>query len=453
MRSRKKIKIKNLLPENYSQAVEISVRFSLKEPDFSFSLIRKSLVKLVAFCLIVALSWAGLSAVINTFAYFNDTETSSENTFTAGTLDFLVDSRKEDNRFQTYTQGGWGSAAHGNNPSTYRNANFDSAFPDGASIGNSEGYEALFTTSQAVENFLPASRQPRPFTMNHINPTSTEAGVLAGQILALTLNVGFDLYDPNFAESINNLEDFVVSNSDNPCYEMTVGSVLEQGNLVLAGLPSAFTPPEINECATWINEEFVDGGDEDGFFPGGSFSQFATIINDGSLDFQYTVHVEKTSGDDDFCNALNLEALLEGTTYYSGNLLGFISSPVVYSISTDEWKFIISLLEDADVEGSCGFDFVFFGWQTNLSLFGGFSDIERVDDLIYGVSHVFVQSDGQAIGENNGAGNDGNSNLDEDIPEDNSEDEEFKEEEVVSEDANENVNEETIIDEQPATKE
>ncbi len=92
MRSRKKIKIKNLLSRNYTQAIEIPVSFSLEEPDFLFPLIRKSLVKFTAFILIAALNWAGLSAVIQTIANFNDTEGSPQNIFVAGTLDFSLPS-------------------------------------------------------------------------------------------------------------------------------------------------------------------------------------------------------------------------------------------------------------------------------------------------------------------------------------------------------------------------
>ncbi|MDO8435922.1 MAG: SipW-dependent-type signal peptide-containing protein [bacterium] len=394
MRLRKKIKIRALLSESHSKAVEIPVKssFALKEPNFSFPFIKESLLKLAAFCLIVALNWAGLSAVIGTLAYLNDTENSADNSFTAGSLDFQVDLKKEDNRFQTHTQGGWGSRAHGNNPGNYRDDNFDAAFPNGATIGDANGFTALFTDAEAVEDFLPAGGTPMPLGEDYIDPTDTEAGVLAGQTLALTLNVGFDLYDPDFAPSINNLGDYVINDSSVPCNGMTAQEVLDEANTILGGLSGSFSASDINDCATWINEKFEDGGDDDGLSPGGSFSQFATIKNVGSLDFQYTARVEKTSGDDDFCNALNLEALLEGATNYSGDLLDFVSSPVVYSSSADEWEFIISLPEDADAESSCGFDFVFSGWQTNLPSFGGFSDIERADDPIYGITHVSVET-------------------------------------------------------------
>jgi len=50
---------------------------------------KKSIIKIICFLIIIGLSWAGLSAIGRTFAYFNDNENSSENTFQAGTWDFL----------------------------------------------------------------------------------------------------------------------------------------------------------------------------------------------------------------------------------------------------------------------------------------------------------------------------------------------------------------------------
>lgn len=50
----------------------------------------KSIIKILAVLLIVGLNWTGLSVVIETIAYYNDTENSAENTFSAATLDFSL---------------------------------------------------------------------------------------------------------------------------------------------------------------------------------------------------------------------------------------------------------------------------------------------------------------------------------------------------------------------------
>jgi len=55
-----------------------------------------SVIKIISLLLIIGLNWTGLSAVWETFAYFNDDETSSENIYSAGTLDFSLDSSGDD---------------------------------------------------------------------------------------------------------------------------------------------------------------------------------------------------------------------------------------------------------------------------------------------------------------------------------------------------------------------
>ena len=50
----------------------------------------KPIIKIICLLIIIGLNWAGLSAVIETLAYFNDTEDSPQNVFSASTLDFSI---------------------------------------------------------------------------------------------------------------------------------------------------------------------------------------------------------------------------------------------------------------------------------------------------------------------------------------------------------------------------
>ena len=81
----------------YYQAVRIPVGVSINSSHFKkresvFNMIKYPVVKLAALILIISLNWAGLSAVIETIAYFNNTENSSGNVFQAGVLDFELQS-------------------------------------------------------------------------------------------------------------------------------------------------------------------------------------------------------------------------------------------------------------------------------------------------------------------------------------------------------------------------
>ena len=106
--------------------------------------------------------------------------------------------------FCAYTQGGWGAVCHGNNLGCIRDNNFNSVFLSGLLIGHSStNYNANWTSSTAIEAFLPAGGTPEVLTANLLNPTSTSAGVFAGQITALTLSVKFD--DANVLNSASTI--------------------------------------------------------------------------------------------------------------------------------------------------------------------------------------------------------------------------------------------------------
>ena len=169
----------------------------------------------------------------------------------------------EEGDFRTQTQGGWGTTAHGNNPGTYRDEHFAAAFPSGLTIGADavgvEGFSATFSSSAAIEAFLPQGGKPGALKQDHQDPTSTEAGVLAGQVVALELSVGFDLADPEFGASDTLLGDLVVADAASPFVGMTVQQVLDEAHKILAGAESAFTASRVNEAVTAINENFVDG--------------------------------------------------------------------------------------------------------------------------------------------------------------------------------------------------
>lgn len=53
---------------------------------------KNPIVKIAALGLIIAINWSAISSIYNTIAYFNDTEESKSNEFTAGTLDFELTS-------------------------------------------------------------------------------------------------------------------------------------------------------------------------------------------------------------------------------------------------------------------------------------------------------------------------------------------------------------------------
>ncbi len=163
-------------------------------------------------------------------------------------------------QFRTQTQGGWGSSASGNNPGSYRDAHFGAAFPNGIVLGCD--YTLTLSSAHAVQTFLPSGGPASALTANWIDPTNYN-NVLAGQLLALTLSVGFDNNDPNFAPSQTALADQIVSGGTFAGF--SVAEVLAEANLAFGGCTSAFSLQQLNTVLTSINENYVDGTSNGGF--------------------------------------------------------------------------------------------------------------------------------------------------------------------------------------------
>ncbi|MCW5899719.1 MAG: T9SS type A sorting domain-containing protein [Flavobacteriales bacterium] len=169
------------------------------------------------------------------------------------------DDKEEPCALRTQTQGGWGAPANGNNPGAYRNAHFAAAFPGGLTIGCN--YTLTLNSAQAVQNFLPSGSTPKKLTTNLVNPGNSYKNVLAGQLVALTLSVGFDNYDPNFGTG-GLLANAVINHGSFAGW--TVQELLDAANHFIGGCASPYTASQLNEALTLVNENFVDGNTNKG---------------------------------------------------------------------------------------------------------------------------------------------------------------------------------------------
>lgn len=186
--------------------------------------------------------------------------------------------------WRTQTQGGWGSQARGNNAGALRDTLFDSVFTNGLVIGSANGHTVVFTNSLSVQCFLPMGGTPQALSADDFDPALSggncvvpqiEYNVLAGQVLALTLNMEIDTH---CNEPTNNCQ-FAGSDGDSPvqlgellvveptsiCFSMNVRQILDLANDVLSGTNGTYMPAAINTCLSKINENFVDGTINEGF--------------------------------------------------------------------------------------------------------------------------------------------------------------------------------------------
>ena len=173
-------------------------------------------------------------------------------------------------QLRTQTPGGWGAKPAGNNPGTYLYANFDAAFPAGLTIGST--FTLRLDEEQNVTAFLPSGGQAKKITQNYVNPTNFK-NVLAGHLVALTLSVRFDDFDPNFGAAGINLGDMIIGSG--PFNGWTVDAFLAEANKVFGSAASIYTVQQVLETATAINENYVDGKKDNGYLdcPNGTATQ------------------------------------------------------------------------------------------------------------------------------------------------------------------------------------
>jgi hypothetical protein len=181
----------------------------------------------------------------------------------------------------TFTQGGWGTTCKGNNPGCRRDKWFDTVFPSGLVIGDADGIDGdgefalLFTTSLAVENFIPADTGAGLLDMDQTDATSSSAGIFAGQLVAATLNVAFDdagALDDCKGRLDLQLGDLVfVSGVDSDLVGFTVRDLIALSNLAISGALGSgpfdldgdtvgdVDLSDLSDALTTFNENFDNG--------------------------------------------------------------------------------------------------------------------------------------------------------------------------------------------------
>ena len=117
------------------------------------------------------------------------------------------------------------------------------------------------TNAASVTAYLPTGSTANTLTQNWVDDGPNN--VLAGQILTLTLSVGFDNYDPNFGAAEAHLENMVIASG--VFSGKTVNQFLTIANQILGGTSTAYTPAEVNEAATAINENYDNGTTDKGY--------------------------------------------------------------------------------------------------------------------------------------------------------------------------------------------
>ena len=167
--------------------------------------------------------------------------------------------------FATYSKGGWGQKAAGNNVGSIRDAHFDEVYNNGSLVvGVSPNYTLTFESSSKVKNYLPGGGQPKILSNSWVNPKKKDKlGNMADQITAARLNRDFD-----FAGKIGSNVDYTLGElvfADGPFENMTVNDfLLEAENALGGGGLNGNSASDYSTAAEAICMSFHEGTDNTG---------------------------------------------------------------------------------------------------------------------------------------------------------------------------------------------
>lgn len=161
--------------------------------------------------------------------------------------------------FITYSKGGWGQKASGNNVGALRDAHFDQVYTTDFVVGYSSGYTVTFNATNNVEDYLPGGGGPKVLSKDWVNPKKKDKlGNMADQIIAARLNV-----DYNAAGFLGTNTEYTLGELvyiAGPFAGMTVNAFLAMAETALGGGPmNGYTVEQYKNGAESIINSFHEG--------------------------------------------------------------------------------------------------------------------------------------------------------------------------------------------------
>ena len=187
-------------------------------------------------------------------------DSAQQNTIVANsTIDVAAGDEFKDKEYCTFTQEEWGALPAGSNAGTLLAFNFAKVYPKGyVLIGTESGFNARFSLA-GVQKFLPATQAPGGFSAKLVDPATTSAGSLGGEVLALQLSVDFNR--ALVTGTANNNIPSLIYNGDakDALNGKSIAEILSVTNSVLAGeamLPAGYTLTRHNALIRNLNAAF-----------------------------------------------------------------------------------------------------------------------------------------------------------------------------------------------------
>ena len=183
----------------------------------------------------------------------------------------------------THTQESWGDSCEHDNAGCLRDSCFAAVFPNGITLGDQDGtdgdhdgqFALHFTSAEAVAKFLPASGAAGILRKDATDPTSSKAGVFAGELLAAKIALAFD--DAGCLDDVKNRDDLklgellFVSGVNPDLFDWSVRQVIDVCDLIISGAlgdgdididgdgDQDATIPSLSDALKVLSENFDDG--------------------------------------------------------------------------------------------------------------------------------------------------------------------------------------------------
>lgn len=97
-----------------------------------------------------------------------------------------------DDEFFSFSQNTWGTDPLGGPPASLVLDDFDTLYPTGMIVGSTANKYMLFTSGDALLDYLPSTGPAAPLNAILIDPFTTVSGIFGGQVAGLRLNIDFN---------------------------------------------------------------------------------------------------------------------------------------------------------------------------------------------------------------------------------------------------------------------
>ncbi len=159
--------------------------------------------------------------------------------------------------FVTILAGAWGARPRGGNTASLLHKEFDTVFPTGLTIGTGDNV-IVFTSADAITNFLPSTGTESALKQTFIDPASMELkNSFVSELAALIMTIEFDSKIEDFAASPHRLGDCKILSGI--FAGMKVDQLIALCNRAVSGENVGYPVRALFRMVSVVNHSYVPG--------------------------------------------------------------------------------------------------------------------------------------------------------------------------------------------------